>query len=145
MGTTRIKTKCFWPKKGSNDELNVRKLIKVCSDPDVNKWDLLAGVFKGFYNSHRESDAYITEKLGTFSTSSLTDTEENLDILEKKGDLAVKKKQSEKKSRPSPRTFGDIVSRSPNVARTPTSMSQPGHNPSPSTSTSNSILGMYQQ
>ncbi|XP_066968364.1 uncharacterized protein [Macrobrachium rosenbergii] len=90
------------------------------------------------YNSLRDGDAYITEKLGTVSTSSsaVTDLE---DLLEKKAALAVKKKTS---YRPSPRTFSDIVSRSPtpNVARTPTSMSQTGHNPSPSTCTSNSIL-----
>jgi len=150
-GTTRIKTKCFWPKKGSDEELSVTRLIKFCSDPDVDNWDLLEGVFKGFFKSHREGDAYITEKLGTVSTSSssFTDIEqENLDILKKKAALAVKEKSIEKRnekySRPSPRTMSDMTSRSPtpNVPWTPTSVSQTGHNPRPSTS-SYSIPGTH--
>lgn len=149
-GTPKIKTTCFWPRKGSNDELSVRRLIKVCSAPDTNNWDLLEGVFKGFFKSHREGDAYITEKLGSFSTSSssFTDIEqEKLDILEKKAALSMKEKSSENRNekyhRPSPRTLSDMTSRSPTlkVPRTPTSVSQIGHSPRPSTSYS--IPGMH--
>ena len=140
MGTKNIKTKCYWPKKGSNDELHVSRLIKICSAPNIKNWDLLDGVFKGFYKSQREGDAYITEKLGTCATSpsSVTDIEqEKLDFLEKKAALSVKEKSSKNKNekyRPSPRTLNDMTSPppTPNIPQTP--MSQIGSNPGPSTS-----------
>lgn len=147
-GTEKLKTKCFYPIEGSEEESRVRKLTSMCSDPDLNNWKLLDGVVKGIFSSQREAEAYITDKLGTLSSGTVTDIDKaNLDSLEKKSALAVKRKSSEKKSekncRPSPRTVS-IMTRSPapNVPRTPTSMSQRRHNPSPN-STSNNISGMH--
>ncbi|XP_064120366.1 uncharacterized protein LOC135225007 isoform X1 [Macrobrachium nipponense] len=74
--------RCYQPRKGSVDELSVRKLIKTCPDPNINTWVLLPGLFKDYHESMSKADINITERLGTQNT---TDSElQKLDLLGKK-------------------------------------------------------------
>lgn len=84
---------CFWPHKNSTDEKNVRRLIANWSDPDKQNWLCLPGVLKGFFNTFKEAEAMITEKVGTKST----DSEIERVICSGKSDLARQVKELELK------------------------------------------------
>ena len=84
---------CYWPKKGSTDEKQVKKLIKNCSEPHTKSWVVLPGRIKNSFKSLREAESYVNEKIGTISTT--TDSEVNkrgiLKQLEHEAALKVKK------------------------------------------------------
>lgn len=84
---------CYWPNKGSTDEQQVKKLIKNCSDPHPKSWAVLPGRIKSRFKSLREAESYVSEKIGTISTT--TDSEVNkrgiLKQLEHEAALKVKK------------------------------------------------------
>lgn len=54
---------CYWPKKGSTDEKDVKKLIRNCSDPHPMSWSTLPGRIKGSnFKGWNEAESYVTEK-----------------------------------------------------------------------------------
>ena len=61
---------CFWPQSKTADEKYIRNLISTCSDPDVQTWQCLPGVLKGFFSSVKEAESMISEKIGTRSAES---------------------------------------------------------------------------
>lgn len=122
-------THCFWPNKGSDDEKKVGRLIKECSEPDEGKWVCLDGSLKGFFNSMKEAEAYITEKLGTEST------ENDVDRLLAVGDKAAR--PAEEKERKGNKTKGSKTPSALSCAATtssstPTSVKQTSSTPSTS-------------
>lgn len=71
---------CYWPKNESADEKQLEKLIKNSSDPFPESWSMLPGRIKGKFKSFEEAESYISEKIGTFTTS--TDIENNGSTIE---------------------------------------------------------------
>lgn len=78
---------CYWPNKGSTEEKQVRGLIKNCSDPHAESWSVLPGRIKGSFKSFKEAESYVSEKIGTISTS--TDTEINGNLLKLQHEAAL--------------------------------------------------------
>ena len=89
---------CYWPIKGSTDEQQLKKLIKNCSDPHPKSWSVLPGRIKNSFKSLREAESYVSEKIGTISTTA--DSEVNkrgiLKQLEHEAALQVKKRNVSK-------------------------------------------------
>ena len=65
---------CYWPQQSQG--LNITKLIKTCSEPDISRWHLVPGFIKGHFNTWAKGVALIRDRVGTVSTT--TDTEDDV-------------------------------------------------------------------
>lgn len=67
-----MKSFCWWPRSGSEDERNVTVLITNFSEPDRDEWIQLPGKLTGVYDSIEAAERELKRRDGTAST---TDTE----------------------------------------------------------------------
>ena len=67
-GILKVDYTCWWPKKGSAEEDNVRNLIRNVSQP-TDDWQQLHGFMLGTFDTYEESEKALAKREGTVATT----------------------------------------------------------------------------
>jgi len=70
------KDECWWPKKGSREELDIQTLIRDCSEPDKEEWTRHPGVSLGEFDDYYRC----TAALVTYEGETATEDDDEMDV-----------------------------------------------------------------